>query len=660
MTLFSDCLNALRHSIPDNASFALRSFRFLCILLILLCPHALLAAQGNDYLSELVGQSIEKKLSEKRYWHLLLHYRDRLLGGAQSEAGEGKFFLASNGRDDPQAELEATLAQFFSDQPVGLSLQPAQCAFIARYRWLKSELGFDPERLAEQKCERFDAWYSSLNPESVTLIFPSAYMNNPSSMFGHTLLRIDQKDQSERILDYTINYAATVTTENGALFAILGIFGGFNGNFTTIPYYLQVQKYSNLENRDIWEYRLNLTEAQIERMLMHAWELGNTRFTYYFFNKNCSYQLLPLLEIADPDLHLADSFQYWAIPADTVRKITAQPGLVKEIVYRPSRATQVRHKRTLLRPEERALFSEITRDPASLGSDAFNALPIDRQVLLLDIAYDYTRYQSADDESNLDKIKKRQRLLLERRSRMKVQSEEVSFVPSTLPPENGHETARVGVGFGWREGAPFEQLMIRPAYHDLMDDDTGYLPGAQIELMNAEIRYDNHADRFELERISFANIVSLFPVDPLFKKPSWRINAGIERLPSDRCRSCRHAELNVGSGTTLETRLLRRELFYFLIQVEANYGRFFNPDYRAGIGGTAGLLADVTPRWKGHLFATYLSYPLGERSHDLKMSLHQRYTLQKNLALRLELNRQQVLNQKRYEEEGIFTLHFYF
>jgi hypothetical protein len=63
--------------------------------------------------------------------------------------------------------------------------------------------------LPAEPCERFQSWFKELNPASMTLIFPSAYMNNPSSMFGHLLLRVDQKGQTEqtRLLAYT--------TENG-------------------------------------------------------------------------------------------------------------------------------------------------------------------------------------------------------------------------------------------------------------------------------------------------------------------------------------------------------------------------------------------------------------------------------------------------------------
>ncbi len=637
-----------------------RTLLFLLMLFLQVTPT--LAAENPGYLQELIEASRQKELSGMRYWHLLLHYRPSLLGGVISEADGAGFFLAPGGKTDPQAELEATLAALFTEALVGTSKQPAQCAFIARYHWLKAALGIDPERLPEQRCDRFQAWYATLNPQSLTLIFPSAYMNNPSSMFGHTLLRVDQKGQVEQtqILDYTINYAATVTTDNGVLFALLGIVGGFKGNFSTIPYYLQVRKYSDMENRDIWEYRLNLTEAQIRRMLMHAWELGNTTFTYYFFKQNCSYQLLPLLEVADPDLHLTDSFWYWTIPADTVRLIASVPGLISEVTYRPSRGTQIRQKRDLLSHEERRLLSEIDHDVSTIQSDSFKVLPVDREAFLLDIAYDYTRYQTDKEETGPEAIKRKQRLLLERRSGLRIQSPGVAFEPTTSPPEQGHDTARVGLGLGWREGAPFEELALRPAYQDLLDDATGYTTGAQIELMNARVRYDNHRDRFTLHSLSFANIISLFPLDPLFKKPSWKVSAGIATLTGESCRDCRYFDLNVGTGSALEAHLLRRELAYFFIELDGNYGGFFDPDYRAGGGGTIGLLADLAPRWKAHLFATYLSYPLGERSHDLKMSLQQRVTLQKDLALRVELNRRQELNRRDFQDEALITFHLYF
>ncbi|MDQ6735519.1 MAG: DUF4105 domain-containing protein, partial [Nitrospirota bacterium] len=194
-----------------------------------------MAAEQPDraYLAELIQRASEANLAEDRYWHLLLHYRKNLLPGYTSEADDPGFFLASDGKTNPQAELAATLTQFFSSELVGRSRQPAQCAFIGRYTWLKNKLSIDDSRLRPEPCERFHNWYAEMNPQSITLIFPSAFMNNPSSMFGHTLLRVDRKGQTEhtRILAYTINYAADVPPDAGVAFAIKGLAGGYKGFF---------------------------------------------------------------------------------------------------------------------------------------------------------------------------------------------------------------------------------------------------------------------------------------------------------------------------------------------------------------------------------------------------------------------------------------------
>jgi hypothetical protein len=189
----------------------------------------------NAYLVELINKGLHAKLASEREWHLLLHYRQNLFGGHTSEQDDPGFFMSPDGKTDPQAELNATLKQFFSEDLVGRSKQPAQCAFIARYHWLRERLQFDDSRLPKMACERFDRWFNEFEAQSITLIFPSAFLNNPASMFGHTFLRIDQKGQTEqtRILAYTINYAAYVPPDAGIAYPILGIFGGYSGYFST-------------------------------------------------------------------------------------------------------------------------------------------------------------------------------------------------------------------------------------------------------------------------------------------------------------------------------------------------------------------------------------------------------------------------------------------
>ncbi|MBN4054296.1 DUF4105 domain-containing protein [Nitrospira defluvii] len=127
-------------------------------------------------------------------------------------------------------------------------------------------------------------------------------------MYDHAFLRLNQTNQRQKqdLLDYTVNFSADITTRNGVLFAIRGLIGGYSGRFSTTPFYIKVQSYNNIESRDLWEYHLNLSWAQTNLLVMHLWKLGSTYFNYYFLTEDYSCQLLPLIEIVDPSLHLID------------------------------------------------------------------------------------------------------------------------------------------------------------------------------------------------------------------------------------------------------------------------------------------------------------------------------------------------------------------
>ena len=634
-------------------------FAFVRIALLVLCfigNTAPSRAADLAYLHELQERARSANLHRQRYWHLLLHYRPAIAGGYESEADEPGFFLAPNGKTDPAAELETTLAHFFSSEPVGRSRQVARCAFIARYHWLKAELSIDERRLPPEPCERFHSWLKELNPASVTLIFPSAYMNNPSSMFGHLLLRVDQQGQTEqtRLLAYTINYAADVTTDNGIVFAVLGVAGGFKGFFSTHPYYIKAREYGDFENRDIWEYRLNFTPEQLARLLMHTWEMGNASFDYFFFKENCAYQILSLIEIADPDIHLTDRFWFYTFPSDGVRLVAEKPGLVKAITFRPSRATQVRRGREALSADERAWLKRIVGDPREAGADAFTALPAQRQALVLDVASDYLLYRIATETGDTTVDRQRNNAVLLARSELKVPPVPVAVKPFAGPPEQGHDIMRAGLGSGWREGEFFNELNFRLAYHDLLDPEYGYTPDAQIEALNIALRHYYRSDHTRIERFTLVNIASLLPMNDLFQSPSWKIDTGFQTIQHHGCRFCGIAHLNGGIGVSAESFWLKREVYFGFAELAAEYGRVFDSDYRLGGGAGVGALIDITERWKIGASATYLQFPAGEKSGEWRISAQQRYTLHKNITMRFDFN------QRARTQEYLLNLQAYF
>ena len=61
----------------------------------------------------------------------------------------------------------------------------------------------------------------------------------------------------------TVHFAADYRGEQGAFFALKGLTGYYRGYFALLPYYEKVTQYSDIENRDIWEYELAFEPEQI-------------------------------------------------------------------------------------------------------------------------------------------------------------------------------------------------------------------------------------------------------------------------------------------------------------------------------------------------------------------------------------------------------------
>ncbi len=632
-------------------------------MLFLLCSLASAAALANDYLDELIARSRELGLHQRREWQRLLHYTPNLVRpGVQSLADARRFFLAPDGKTNPQSELEATLASFFSDVQETQDIQNPQCAFIARYSWLDSQLAFEPGRMLRQTCQRFREWREALNPQGVTLVFPAAYINSPASMYGHTLLRIDANDQDEktRLLAYAINYAAKTDETGGVLFSINALIGVYPGVFSIMPYYLKVREYNDLENRDIWEYELNLTPGEIDRLLMHAWELGPIYFDYYFFDENCSYYLLELLEAARPDLDLTRAFRWWAIPSDTVREVVRQEGLLKRVVYRPSNATIIRHRLGPMNKEERTLVNEISRGRVSTKDPAYAALPEAERARVLEVSHDYLNYLRATGRSPVDEPAALARDLLLERSRLGAGTNDPPVPVPEVRPDQGHGTSRFALGGGRRDGANFVELRARPSYHALLDPDGGYTRGAQLEFFDFAVRDYGMGIGPRLEELKLVDIVSISPRNEFFQRLSWKIDTGWTRRRLAGGDEALVFEVHGGPGFawTVPDSLRGNTMIYAFLESTAEVHKRLERGFALGAGPSFGVLTDLSARWRAEVYARGQRFFDGDTDTAWAAGLRQRYTLATDWALRLDLARERQENQSW--NTALISLHHYF
>jgi hypothetical protein len=570
-----------------------------------------------------------QQLANDPFWISLGHYETAKLGGWRSYVSDKKFFLAPDGNEHPDRELAATVQALYA--PASVGEQHAQCVYPARTRWLKAQLELSD--LPTPDCVEFKQWFKDVSPHSAVMIFPAAYLNSPSSMFGHTLLRIDQANvQSDKtsLLSYAINFGAYIEgSDNSILYAWKGLMGGYPGLFALVPYQEKLSEYRSLENRDLWEYRLNLTQQETERMVEHVWELKQIQFDYFFFDENCSYRLLELLQVARPSLHLTEQFPLTAIPTDTVKAVK-EAGLVESIEYRPSRERELLSRAEPLTSEEQEWVLKVSADQKQLQTPAFKALPRDRQALIIDGAYRLERYRANGQERDPQRAQRSFELLRAINQNPPPELE----IPQPGLPEDGHESRTWQAGIGTRGDKAFGEYGLRMAYHDLTDNMESFPLGAQIEILQMKLRQYEGND-WQLQQLDLATIRSLTPRNELLQPLSWQVTGGLERVPGKHDDETLVSHVNGGGGGTWQ--LGDDMLGFALGTVRVEHNNDFAGFIAPAAGFNSGLL------WKN---------PLGNFSLEAKgdyftngevrrsVSLNQQWELSRNLGVRLSAQRE--------------------
>ncbi|GEM_PF-656265 len=508
------------------------------------------------------------ELAADPQWLRLLAYERRAFWpGRTGRVQSPGFYLHEDGSADPEAELRATLEALYAPVVPGAAGAHAACQFPARRSFLVERLGLRlrGQPLPDPACPAYQAWRDRLDTERVVLVYADAYMGNPASMFGHTLLRLDSRADLQRPLTaYSVNHAARAGGDSGVLFAMRGVLGSYPGLYAVVPYYYKVNQYTRMEQRDLWVYELNLDEAAIDRLLAHLWELDGAAMPYYFFLHNCSYRLLTLLEVADPSLTLRGDFGLWAIPSDTIRAVTAEAGLVREVRYRPSRRRVLDHMLGDLAHERAEQARALARGELAPDDEAIAALPEAEQARLLETAEAYLAQLGHVTDVG-DEGRRRRHTLLAARAHV----DGPSIAPPPRPeqrPDEGHGTGRAGLGLGTYGGVGYAELQWRAAYHDLLDPPGGYLRGAQVSFLSIAARAYEHGSEprdgrepeggVALERLQLLGARSLAPRNRPFPGWAWGAGVGVERMrDADGERPLMaHLEADFGPAQTEEVR----------------------------------------------------------------------------------------------------------
>ena len=580
-----------------------------------------------------------------------MHLPDSLRGSRQTSlVDEPRFFLSPVGKISAQAELEATIEKLFTS--IENNNEMVACRFPARLAWLQKVLDIDKSTLPNYQCSDLNNWLHNLDADSLTVIFPVSVLNSPASMFGHTFLRLDRRaEKKPDLLAWTVNFAAYADQGRGFGFALNGIFGGYPGRFTLAPYYQRVKAYSDIENRDMWEYELNYSAAEVHFMLLHLWELLPAYFDYYFIDENCSYHLLALLEVARPGINLTKNFYWDATPVDTVRAISSVPGLLKKVNYRPSLRENIKTDAEALSFPEQKVAKALALGELKLHEPVFADKAEIAQAEILELATSYLSYLQASsykaqnvlalapevviEAGRRDVLANRQHRLLTARSNMAVVLPEPLKEEPDFRPDQGHSSRRMGLRYGSEGSGQYLQFDFRWAYHGLYDPDGGFMEGAQLEFLAPSFRFYPKENNWQFEGINFVGIISA-PARNYFIRPfSWKASASLRRYQFDDNERPLTADFKTGAGLSYE--LANDVAVSVFVDTQLLLTNELDDSAALGFGASTEIIYTLTDKWKAGLHTELMQYVEGVSQTSYSLGGKLRLSLDKNSAAVLEL-----------------------
>ena len=515
----------------------------LCFLLVVI------SASAEKYSFD---EDVLQTLASKPTWLRLLHYEpvSRWSKQLKSAIVSPEFFLSPEGRENPKAELIATLAAL-QQRLDGRPDNHAQCRFRSRFLWLLQQGVIEDEPRIE--CPAFRVFSEDESIESISVVLATGYLGNPASYYGHILLKFNSGEGSSktRLLDQSINYGAIVPKNVDPVSYIFnGVLGGYEGGFTHIQYYFHNHNYGENELRDLWEYELNLSQAETALLTAHAWELIGKKYDYYFLRRNCAFRMGKILEVVEGVDVVPENYAY-TIPQALVQRISeANIGghpLLKSVRYIPSRQSRFYQRYEQLDTEERRVLAAFVSSKSINSVAGYADLSLQSRLHVLDATLDYFQYLAAQETQDFLDNRYYEALAL----RYALPTSTAQITPVNLPasPHVGRKPSnfKMGLMSNSRTGEALE-ITLRPAYYDVLDSGAGQVKNGTLTMAELAVSLNDEAvslRHFDVFRVASVESPNTGLAGDGGK--AWKLKAGVEQQRLD-CKNCLIARIQGDRG----------------------------------------------------------------------------------------------------------------
>jgi hypothetical protein len=197
-----------------------------------------------------------------------------------------------------------------------------------------------------------------------------------------------------------------------------------------------------------------------------------------------------------------------------------------------------------------------------------------------------------------------------------------------VSPDKGHGSKRTSIGWGKRLGNNYLDLGFKMSFHDLEDNENGFLRGAQINIGSLQIRAEEN-ESISLFKFDIIDIFSLTPRTEFFKPLAWKGYAGLQTEYTNGVDQLTAAASGGAGGSW---NLFKDNQVYLLatarLEINEQMDRFIEP----AIGFTSGVLQYFGPS-TAHLDFSGDQFSNG--MYRLRVSYIQNFVISTNHSIKL-------------------------
>jgi hypothetical protein len=359
------------------------------------------------------------------------------------------------------------------------------------------------------------AQYNNLSYQPIVIIdkdisssvvaFPNRYMSNPASMFGHIFLIL--KSEQGLMASDIFHFIADARGNDSLSYVFNGLTGKFKCWFLLEPYYSKIKEYNHVEDRDVIYYDLGLTLDQIQNLQLHAVELKQSYFSYYFLKENCAFFIGKILNIVLDD------------PIDIDRKLVLPSQIINSLIEKSLLESEyIRTPVTKLFNESYShLSKEEKSDVIELILVKSEEVPTNSETLK---TFLYISEYMISNQTNLAQTIRHNRI----QAYKELSKQRMSQVrPVMLKQEqvNHINSKKLNGGYGFNKTV---FLSYHPIFYDI-PSPLAELEVKRVNLFSPRVTFENGAP-FQFD-FTIADISNITPYNKVTSVYSWKLNSFI-------------------------------------------------------------------------------------------------------------------------------------